>query len=203
MLRTLTAFAATCLLATAALAVPSFSSAPKIEAEDALTGNTFKLSSQLGKVVVLEWNNFGCPFVQKHYNSGNMQALQKAAIADGVVWVTINSSAEGKQGYLRNGAEVKDALAAHDHAAPSHYLLDHDGKIGRAYDAKTTPHMFVIDGMGKIIYQGAIDDMPTPTVSDIAKAKNYITQTLARLKKNEKITEHTTRAYGCSIKYGF
>lgn len=194
-------------VSTAALAAPEPSAtvgntAPNIKTLDAISGKEFDLNSLKGKPVVLEWNNFGCPFVKKHYDSGNMQDLQKAAIADGAAWVVINSSAEGKEGHLKDGAEVKAALAEQK-SAPSAYLLDHDGQIGRAYGATATPHLFVIDAKGTLQYAGAIDDTPTANPDDAKKAKNYVTAALAALKAGKPVEPAQTKAYGCGVKYAY
>lgn len=202
MLRCFKIMAVTLLLAGSAQAMEIGKPAPDFSATDALSGKPVTLSGLHGKTVVLEWNNFGCPFVQKHYRTGNMQAQQKAAIADGVVWITVNSSGEGKQGYLKDGAEVKAALAEHK-AAPSHYLLDHDGTIGRAYEAKSTPTMVVIDAQGMLAYEGAIDDTPTPNDADLAHATQYVPAALAALKAGKPIAVAQTRAYGCGVKYNY
>lgn len=176
--------------------------APYFGANDVLHGTVVELDKLKGKPVVLEWNNFGCPFVRKHYESGNMQKLQREAIAGGAEWITINSSAEGKQGFLKDAKAVKTALAEHD-AAPSHYVLDPKGDIGKLYGATATPHMFVIDTDGILVYAGAIDDKPTPDQADIADAKNYVRNALAALKAGEKVDPAQTKAYGCGVKYAY
>jgi peroxiredoxin len=162
-------------------------------------GKLVKLSDFRGKTVVLEWNNPGCPFVQKHYGSGNMQKTQAAAVAQGVVWLTVNSGAPGMQGYM-NGAEAKQFVAAMK-AHPSDYLLDPQGLVGKAYGAKTTPHMYIIDGAGKLVYQGGIDDRPTADPADAAKAKNYVLTALGEMRAGKPISTPETRPYGCSVKY--
>lgn len=201
MLRRTATFIATCLVATASLAAATVGeTAPAFNAVDAVTGKTFSSESLKGKTVVIEWNNFECPFIKKFYSVGSMQALQANAIKDGVVWVSINSSAEGKEGYLKDAKEAKTALTERKSNA-SHYLLDHDGKIGHAYGAKTTPHMFVIDKEGKLVYQGAIDNKPTADTADIAMATNYVTLALKSLSAGKPVETHTTRPYGCFVKY--
>jgi AhpC/TSA family len=186
-----------------ALAAPAFGApqvgqpAPAFRAVDS-NGKTRSLAEFKGKPVVLEWTNAECPFVRKHY-SGNMQALQKAATTDGVVWLTVNSGAPGKQGHV-DGDGAKAIVAAKG-AAPTAYLLDPQGTIGRAYAAKTTPHMYVIDPAGKLVYMGGIDDTPTANPADIKTAKNYVTAALADLKAKRPVAVATSKPYGCSVKY--
>jgi peroxiredoxin len=175
--------------------------APNFKTLDVLHNKPIELKALRGKPVVLEWNNFGCPFVRKHYQ-GNMQKLQQEAMADGVQWISINSSAEGKEGYLSDSKAVIAALREHD-AAPSAYITDAKGEIGRSYGATATPHMFVIDKEGTLVYAGAIDDKPTPDVNDIASAKNYVRGALAALAAGKKPQPSQTRAYGCGVKYAF
>lgn len=162
-------------------------------------GKVVSLSDYRGKTVVLEWNNPGCPFVQKHYNSGNMQRTQAAATAAGAVWLSINSGAPGKQGYM-TGPEAK-AFVAQAKAKPTAYLLDPQGRVGKGYAAKTTPHLFIIDGKGVMRYQGGIDDKPTANASDIAGARNHVTAALAELRAGKSVSVAETRPYGCSVKY--
>ncbi|MEM1133421.1 MAG: thioredoxin family protein [Pseudomonadota bacterium] len=162
-------------------------------------GERVSLRDYRGKTVVLEWHNPGCPFVQKHYNSGNMQKTQAAAKADGVVWLTINSGAAGKQGDL-TAAEAKAMIADQDFNA-SHYLFDRDGRVGKAYGAKTTPHMYIIDSSGKLVYQGGIDDKPTANQADIAGARNHVTEALKEIKAGKAVSVASSRPYGCSVKY--
>lgn len=176
--------------------------APNFKTTDALHGAPLELEKLSGKPVVLEWNNFGCPFVQKHYNSGNMQKLQAEAINGGAQWITVNSSAEGKQGYLKDTKAVTAALKEHD-AAPTAYVLDHTGEIGRAYGATATPHMFVIDKDGTLVYEGAIDDNASPDPKTIEGADNYVRDALADLKAGKKVAKAQTKAYGCGVKYAF
>lgn len=176
--------------------------APGFTATDALSGEPLNLGDLRGLPIVLEWNNFDCPFVRKHYGAGAMQALQRAAIKNGAVWVMVNSSAAGKQGYLADSPAVKAALAAHK-AAPSYYLLDHDGAIGRAFGAKTTPHMFVIDAEGMLAYQGAIDSNASADPADITGATNYVAAALTALKKGAAVRPAATQPYGCGVKYGY
>ena len=172
--------------------------APAFTATDS-NGKTVKLADYKGKFVVLEWHNNGCPYVQKHYNSGNMQRLQKEWTAQGVVWLTVISSAPGKQGYVT--AADANAYAKSKSAAPTAILLDPTGEVGHAYDAKTSPHMFVIDPKGVLIYDGAIDDKPTTDVADVATAKNYVVKALTEAIAGKPVSEPATRPYGCSVKY--
>jgi len=166
-----------------------------------LDGQPHKLSDFKGKIVVLEWHNPDCPFVKKHYEkSGNLPATQKAAIADGVIWLTINSGAEGKEGGDYATAQLKEYLAK-NHAAPTAYLPDHDGKVGHLYNAKTTPHLYVINAEGILVYQGAIDSIRSADPADIAKATNYVNTALAAMKAGKPVGKATTEPYGCSVKY--
>jgi len=165
----------------------------------AADGGNVNLSDYKGKLVVLEWHNKGCPFVHKHYDSGNMQALQKEYTAKDVVWLTINSSAEGKQGY--ETADEALATMKDNDAAPTHVLLDADGKVGRLYGAKTTPSMYVIDKDGKLAYAGAIDDTPSTDVDDVKTAKNYVRAALDALAEGKPVAVATTKSYGCGVKY--
>lgn len=161
----------------------------------------FTLDALRGKWVVLEWYNGECPFVRKHYDSDNMQKLQKKyAKSDKVAWIVINSSASGKQGHL---ATVADALAQYksDRMAADLLLLDADGKTGHAYGAKTTPHLFIIDPKGLVVYQGAIDSINSTRVDDVPKAINYIDQALTTLLANGKLKKGSNQPYGCSVKY--
>jgi peroxiredoxin len=162
-------------------------------------GNAVTLSQFKGRPVVLEWNNPGCPFVQKHYDSGNMQAAQAKAKAMGAAWLTINSGAPGKQGHM-TGAEAKAFLAAQK-AQPTAYLLDPQGRVGKGYGAKTTPHMYLIDASGKLVYQGGIDDKPTADKADIPGARNHLLAALGEVKAGKKVSVPEARPYGCSVKY--
>ncbi|MEH6714232.1 redoxin domain-containing protein [Parasphingorhabdus flavimaris] len=164
-----------------------------------VNGKTVQLSEFRGKTVVLEWHNPGCPFVSKHYNSGNMQMTQKAARAQGAVWLTINSGAKGKQGHM-TGAEAK-ALIAKQNIQSSNYLFDGKGLVGKAYGAKTTPHMYIIDAAGTLVYQGGIDDKPTANPADIKIARNHVLEALDEIKTGKKISTAYSRPYGCSVKY--
>ncbi len=162
-------------------------------------GKTHSLADYKGKTVVLEWTNHECPFVKKHYGSGNMQTLQKEFTEKGIIWLSIISSAEGKQGFV-NAAEGQKILEEQQ-AAPTAKLLDPEGKVGRLYDAQTTPHMFVIDAEGKIAYMGAIDDIPTADKNDVAKANNYVRAALNNILAGKTVETAVTKPYGCSIKY--
>jgi peroxiredoxin len=165
----------------------------------ASNGKTFHLSDYRGKYVVLEWHNNGCPYVRKHYNSGNMQRLQKQWTGAGVVWFTILSSAPGKQGYV-TASEENDYLAKMQ-AAPTAALLDSTGEIGHLYDAKTSPQMVVINPQGVLIYSGAIDDKPTTDLEDVPTATNYVKLALEQSMAGKQVQTPTTRPYGCSVKY--
>ena len=164
------------------------------------TGGTFKLDNHHGKIIVLEWTNVECPFVKKHYvHSNNMQMLQKKYTKKGVIWARIISSAKGKQGY-QTSAEAKSWTKKHKVYA-TYTILDSKGKIGRKYDAKTTPEIFIINKKGDLVYQGAIDSKRSTNTKDIKGATNYATTTLNELLKNKKVTTTQTKPYGCSIKY--
>jgi peroxiredoxin len=172
--------------------------APPFTATDS-DGRTRSLEEFKGKLVVLEWWNPECPFVGKHYGSGNMQKLQREWTGKGVVWLTIDSSAPGKQGYL-TPAEAKTTVQAKG-AAPTAVLLDPDGKTARAYGAKTTPHMFVIDRSGALAYAGGIDDKPSTDQEDVATAHNYVTAALEALSAGRPVATQASQPYGCSVKY--
>jgi Redoxin len=162
-------------------------------------GKARTLEEFKGKTVVLEWTNAGCPFVKKHY-TGNMQAQQKSATADGVVWLSINSGAAGKEGHV-DGAGA-NAVIKSSGAAQSAYLLDASGEVGKQYGAKTTPHMYVIDAAGTLRYMGAIDSIQSADPADIPKATQYVSQALAELKSGKSVSVSTSQPYGCSVKYG-
>ncbi len=165
----------------------------------ASNGKTYHLADFRGKYVVLEWHNNGCPYVRKQYNSSNMQRLQKQWTGQGVVWFTILSSAPGKQGYV-TASEENDYMAKMQ-AAPTAALLDPSGDIGHLYDAKTSPHMFVINPQGVVIYDGAIDDKPTTDLSDVPGATNYVSLALEQAMAGKQVATAATRPYGCSVKY--
>ncbi len=172
--------------------------APGFTARD-IAGQAVSLSNYVGKTVILEWTNNGCPFVGKHYNSGNMQALQRRFTAAGDIWLTIASSAPGEEGYVTPG-EARADLARWK-AVPSDFLLDPDGVVGHLYDARATPHMVVIDRTGMLVYMGAIDDTPSVELADVKTAKNYVVAALDELAAGKPVTISATRAYGCSVKY--
>jgi peroxiredoxin len=172
--------------------------APAFSGTD-VNGKTVSLADYAGKTVVLEWTNKDCPFVHKHYDSGNMQKLQADATAKGVVWLTILSSAPGREGNL-SPAEEKQTVADW-HAVPSDEILDQSGAIGHLYAASATPTMVVIDPKGNLAYEGAIDDHATANQADIAGSKNYVTAALADVAAGRPVAEPVTTAYGCSIKY--
>ncbi|MCG6926120.1 MAG: thioredoxin family protein [Acidobacteria bacterium] len=162
-------------------------------------GSSHTLSDFKGKLVVLEWWNYQCPFVNKHYGGGNMQKLQKEWTDKGVVWLTISSSGPGKQGYVDEASA--NSIMKEKGGAPTAILLDHDGKVGRAYGAKTTPHMFVIDETGALAYAGGIDDKPSTDQADLATATNYVQAALEQLSAGEAVTVPTSDSYGCGVKY--
>lgn len=164
-------------------------------------GQEHPLSSYKGKIVVLEWVNYECPFVKKHYHEPqrNMQKLQAYAEEKGIVWLSISSSGEGKQGYM-NAADAK-RLSAERGASPTVTLLDHTGRVGKLYGARTTPHLFVIDVNGILRYMGAIDDAPSTDPDDIAEAKNYVRQAIDELLAGKEVSDQITESYGCSVKY--
>lgn len=164
-----------------------------------INGTTRKLSDFKGKTVVLEWVNPECPIVQKHYESGNLPATQKTATADGVVWLLINSGSPGAQGDF-DKAKVA-AWSKQTGAAPTAYFRDQNGKVGRLYSAKTTPHLFVITKEGTLVYDGAIDSIRSADVADIAKATNYVNAALAAVKAGKPVEPSATQPYGCSVKY--
>lgn len=195
---------AAALLTAAALVFSSANAAPPGNAAPAFSemntaGQTVSLADFKGKTVILEWTNDGCPFVKKHYNSKNMQNTQAAATADGVVWLSVISSKPGSQGHATPAQA--DKLTADRGAKPTHVLLDPDGSMGRAYGAKTTPHIYIITPDGKIAYNGAIDSIQSNRVEDIPKATNYVTAALANLKSGKAPDPALTVPYGCDVKY--
>ncbi len=173
--------------------------APAFTATDS-EGRTRTLSEFRGQVVVLEWWNPQCPFVGKHYGSGNMQRLQKEWTGKGVVWLTVDSSAPGQEGHV--DAAQANALMKQRGGAQTAILLDPAGSVGRAYGARTTPHMFVIDASGILAYAGGIDDKPSTDRADIATAHNYVEAALTEVTSGRKVTTVSSRPYGCSVKYG-
>jgi len=173
--------------------------APEFEAVDVMSGKPVKLSDYKGQLVVLEWSNHECPFVRKHYDSGNMQKTQKAAKEMGGAWITVVSSAPGNQGHV--SAEEAKKIAEDDGASISAKILDEGGKIGNLYGAKTTPHMYVINAEGTLVYTGAIDSIPTTSREDVEKADNYVLVAIEELKAGNPVSVSITQPYGCSIKY--
>ncbi|MFW6218284.1 MAG: thioredoxin family protein [Verrucomicrobiota bacterium] len=181
-----------------AAGVETGSKAPGFTLTDT-TGAEHSLSDFEGKFVVLEWTNHQCPFVVKHYSQGHMQALQKEMTEDGVVWLQVISSVPGKQGYLE--PEAAEALREENDHASTAMLLDTTGEVGKAYDARTTPHMYLIDPEGTLVYQGAIDSIKSAQVSDIEKATNYVVAAYESVKAGEPVENPTTTPYGCNVKY--
>jgi peroxiredoxin len=193
------------LLVTAAVAAPLALSAqtvgqaaPALNAVDA-TGKPVSLADFKGKTVVLEWVNPGCPFVKKHYGAGNMQATQKAAAADGVVWLTVSSTNPSSSDYKKPGELA--AWMQSQNAAATSVVMDDSGANGKAWAAKTTPHMYIVDKDGKLAYAGAIDSIPSAKADDIPKATNYVTQALGEIKAGKPVSKPSTQPYGCSVKY--
>jgi len=165
-------------------------------------GENIELDSFKGKKVILEWTNHDCPFVQRHYETSNMQNLQEKYTEEGVIWLSIISSAEGKQGYVSPDEAIE--LTNSRSAKPSHVLFDTSGEVGKMYKAKTTPHMYIIDENQKLQYQGAIDNMGRTGAlfnTDLSKAKNYVVAAMNDLASGLSVQESKTRPYGCSIKY--
>ncbi len=173
--------------------------APAFSATDS-NGKAWSLDALKGKVVVLETTNRDCPYVGKHYRTGNMQAQQREAATKGVVWLTIAASAPGEQGYV-TASEANDTVKKNN-AAPAAVLLDPQSHIARAYGATVTPHMYVIDAAGMLVYKGGIDSIPSANVNDIPKAKQYVRVALDELLAGKPVTDASTRPYGCTLKYG-
>jgi hypothetical protein len=193
------------ILALIALLLAPFAGAseladPEIGAPAPALDEAHPLSKYSGKILVLEWVNRGCPFVKKHYGSGNMQALQKKLKAKGVAWIAVSSSAEGKEGYFKNAADA-EAWQKEQGALQDALILDPDGDIGKRYGAKATPHMFVIDAQGRLAYKGAIDDKPSANPGDVKGARNYVAEAVDALLAGKKPAVPVTKAYGCSVKY--
>jgi peroxiredoxin len=174
------------------------SAAPEFVGTDSY-GKSVALKDLRGRIVVLEWSNNQCPFVGKHYRSGNMQSLQKEAKNEGVVWLTVLSNAPGEQGNV-TAAEANELTRSRG-ASPTAVILDPSGVIGRAYDARTTPHMFVIDKTGTLVYMGGMDDKATTDVADVPPAKNYVRLALTAVISGTQVQDPVTRPYGCSVKY--
>jgi peroxiredoxin len=172
--------------------------APAFSAIDS-NGKTRSLAEFKGKIVILEWTNDGCPYVRKHYGAGNIQKLQQDLTAKGAVWLSIISSAPGKQGYV-SGAEA-NALSTSRGATPTAVLLDPTGTVGRAYEAQTTPNMFVVDKTGILRYMGAIDDQPNVDKATLAQARSYVREAFAAVAAGGQVAETATEPYGCSVKY--
>ena len=162
-------------------------------------GKPINLESYRGKTVVLEWTNADCPFVKKHYESNNIQKLQDEAAAQGVVWLQVISSAPGAQGYVDGPSAVK--LNQFRESKPAGVVLDADGKIGKAYGAQTTPHLYIVDAKGQLVYKGGIDSIASPDKGDIAKADNYVRNALKEIAAGKKVSNPSTKPYGCSVKY--
>lgn len=173
--------------------------APEFSTKDS-NGNEFVLKEQSGSIVVLEWTNHKCPFVKKHYDGNNMQNLQKEFTEKGVKWVSVISSAEGKQGYLKNGIEANKVFEERA-SSPSSIIRDPSGKIGRTYQAATTPHMFIINKEGVLVYAGAIDSIPSANKDDVSKAEKYFANALNETIAGKPISKPVTTPYGCSVKY--
>jgi peroxiredoxin len=189
----------TLALSSAAAASPEIGKpAPNFRLPDS-NGKQTGLADYRGSFVVLEWTNHDCPFVRKHYDSGNMQKLQKEATAKNIVWLSVISSAPGRQGHV--SPEEANELTRARNASPSAVLMDPDGKVGRLYGARTTPHMFIADPESMLIYMGGIDDKPSTRRSDVDIAKNYVRIALAQAMDGQPVAEAVTRPYGCSVKY--
>lgn len=172
--------------------------APPFAAKN-LAGESVSLAGLKGKVIVLEWVNFDCPFVKKHYSSGNMQKLQQTYTAKGVVWLTVNSSAPGKPGHLNAAALATRAKQEGNQA--SHVLIDADGSVGRAFGAKVTPHLFIIGSDGLIHYDGAIDSTPSTESADVASAEPWFANALEAVLAGKPVANARTKPYGCGVKY--
>ena len=189
----------TTLVSLLALAAPVPGDAAPAFTEISAQGGEISLDQFKGKTVVLEWTNDGCPFVQKHYNSNSMQKLQRRAAAEDVVWISVISSAPGKQGHATPERAIE--VAQSWGAEPAYTLLDEDGSMGQAYGAKTTPHMYIIDADGQLRYNGAIDTIPTAKVEDLENAQNYVSAALSQVADGGDVVIPISRPYGCSIKY--
>ncbi len=198
----------TALAAAAALTLVSFSvaeAAPEVSQPApgftgvTAAGETVALEDLSGKYVILEWTNHLCPYVGKHYGSGNMQALQQEMTGQEVVWLQVISSAPGTQGYVEGPEAIQ--LNQERAAVPSDTLLDPEGRIGRDYAAKTTPHMYIIDPEGTLLYMGGIDSIPSSNPADIPEATNYVREAMTAIAAGDPVPNPITRAYGCSVKY--
>lgn len=195
--RTLLAAAALCAAGAVHAQAVIGQAAPALQAVDA-SGKAVNLADYKGKTVVLEWVNPGCPFVKKHYGSGNMQATQKAAAGQGVVWLTVSSTAPSHKDYQKP-AELAAWMA--EQKAASTLVMDDSGTVGKTWGAKTTPHLFIVNPAGQVVYNGAIDSKPSANPADIPGATNYVTAALGELKAGQPIAKASTQPYGCSIKY--
>ncbi len=173
--------------------------APDIKTKD-INGQEFNLSEKKGNIIVLEWNNPVCPFVRKHYETNNIQNLQKTYTEKGIIWVTINSSAEGKEGYFKNDIDAKGWFVSAGLSA-NHYIRDKFGEIGKNYRATSTPQFFVINKEGIIAYAGAVDNIPSASKNDVTKAENYVAKALDELLEGKEVNNKITTPYGCSVKY--
>lgn len=172
--------------------------APDFEGVDT-KGKTHRPADYRGKTLVLEWTNHDCPYVRKHYGAGNMQAQQREAAEQGVVWLSVISSAPGKQGHV--SPAKADELTESREASPEAVILDPGGEIGRAYGAKTTPHMYIVDESGKLVYMGGIDSIATADANDIPRATQYVRAALREMANGKPVSDPVTRPYGCSVKY--
>jgi hypothetical protein len=199
MLRQTVLFFSTLAIAASLQAAPAVGqSAPDFTLRDT-SGKAVKLSDFRGKHVVLEWTNPGCPYVRKHYDSGNMPSIQREAVEKGVVWLAINSTGKSSSEYMEPARLV--AWQNERKARPSATLLDEDGAAGKAYGARTTPHMYIVDPQGRLIYAGGIDSIPYSSPADIGKAVNYVRQGLDEALAGKPLSAAVTRPYGCSVKY--
>lgn len=183
---------------TGAVAAPKVGQAAPEFSGMTSNGETVSLKDLSDKRVILEWTNHDCPYVRKHYETDNMQKLQKDTTGNGTVWLTVISSAPGKQGYV--SPEKANELTTSRGAAPSHVVLDPEGAIGKMYKAETTPHMYIIE-KGTLMYMGAIDDNPSASKKTVEGAKNYVRQALSEIDAGKPVSEPATKAYGCSVKY--
>jgi peroxiredoxin len=187
------------LFAAPAMAAPEVGKpAPDFSATD-VQGQPFKLSDHKGKIIVLEWTNPECPFVKKHYETGNMQKVQKAALEKGAEWIVINSAAPEKQGHLTSAEAIQVAEQAG--ASNTAQILDETGEVGKLYGAQTTPHMFVIDKDGNVAYMGAIDDNSSPKHETVETAKNYVAEAVSALTEGKSVETSVSQPYGCAVKY--
>jgi len=187
-------------LSAPALAAPELDAAAPSFSAMTSSGRTISLDEFKGKTVILEWTNDGCPFVKKHYETGNMQDTQSASKEAGAVWISVISSAAGKQGHA--DAARANHLTAERGAKPDFVVLDESGAVGKAYDAKTTPHMFIIDKDGVLRYDGAIDDQPSANHATVNGATNYVLLAMSSIRQGKPVATNRTKPYGCSVKYG-